>query len=93
MMTRQTASQWLAVLMTMLLVTAIGVLVVLRVNDRAIASVQQSRNESRRTLCRVIIATDNALNDPSNPPPATDRGRDLAMAWHLLRQQFRCDAQ
>lgn len=92
-MRRETAMQWLAVLITMLLVTAIGALVVLHANDRAIATVQQSRAESRRTLCKVIIATDDALNDPGNPPPATDRGRDLAKAWHLLRQDFRCDAQ
>lgn len=92
-MFRNIVLRWLAVLVTMMLMSALTALVVLHASERAVETVNRSRADSRLALCRVIIATDDALNDPGNPPPATDRGRDLAAAWHMLRQDFQCDAQ
>lgn len=87
---------WVTVVGTSVTSSALAVYLSVSVvsNDLERRQAEQAAQAERGRLavCRLIIAQDNALDDPSTPP-ATQAGRKAAMAWHNLREQFRCDGK
>lgn len=59
-----------------------------RESERARVASERARQEagaqSLTLVCAMIIAQDEVVNDPDDPPP-TDRARKAAKAWRDLR--------
>jgi hypothetical protein len=61
--------------------------------ERLAAAVEaRQEEETRRLICELVVAQDEALDDPA-APPTTEAGRKAAMAWHNLRELFQCDGK
>ena len=95
---RPTSYGWvmLMVVATLIVGLAVGTVIVLHSREQAQRAQRQAAEESARTreatrlaVCAVVVAQEEALNDPDDPPRTMARKRAIA-AWHDLRVRFRC---
>lgn len=55
-----------------------------RARQAAEAAREQASRQNTTVVCSMIVAQDEALNDPDHPP-VTERARNAAAAWRNLR--------
>jgi hypothetical protein len=61
--------------------------------ERLAAQVEARQDEeTQRLICELVVAQDDAFDDPA-AQPVTQAGKKAAMAWHNLREQFKCDGK
>lgn len=95
---------WLAVLLSAITLPVLALVVSLHLNNNSLEAervartqaqveVQRERETNRKITCSLIIAQDEANNDPGLPPPLTTRSSQAAAAWHDMRKSFHCDGE
>jgi len=50
----------------------------------------RNQRSARVAACQLIVAQDDAFSDATSKP-TTSAGQRSALAWHNLRETFRCD--
>lgn len=81
---------WLVVIGGCLTTLLVSVAISAQVNQRALERERAQREQGRASACTVIRRMVQAYEDP---PPATETGRNAAVAWRDLGRAFQCDKE